>query len=75
MERYINIMINEVNNSRDLYLNCYSPMNRHLIKHPILVKMGDKLFIGNLQGDVLLNVEEFEDIKVTRKDGYGGNFH
>lgn len=72
MEEYLKDMIKMVNNSDELYLNCYMPMNRHLIRRPMLVKVGEQLFIGNTANNVLINVSKVEDIKVTEKENYGG---
>lgn len=72
MEEFLKAMIKKVNNSDDLYLNCFMPMNRHLISKPILVKNKEKLFVGDKNKKVLINVEMCDDIKVTRKENYGG---
>lgn len=75
MKEYLKSMIERVNDNDDLYLNCYSPMNRHLIRNPVLVEMEGQLFIGNKWKQILINVAKFEDIKITRKENYGGNFY
>lgn len=72
MEEYLKDMIKMVNKSNKLYLNCYMPMNRHLIRRPMLVKVGEQLFIGNTANNVLINISKVEDIKVTEKENYGG---
>lgn len=72
MEEFLKAMIKKVNDSDDLYLNCFMPMNRHLIRRPILVKNKEKLFVGDKNKKVLINVEMCDDIKVTRKENYGG---
>lgn len=72
MEEFLKKMIKKVNDSDELYLNCFMPMNRHLIRRPILLKNGKKLFIGDENKKVLINVELCDDIKITKKENYGG---
>lgn len=72
MEEYLKNMCNIVIKSDDLYLNCYMPFNRHLVKRPMLIKIDEELYIGNTKNTVLINISKVEDIKVTEKENYGG---
>jgi len=74
MKDYLKRLIRRVNLSKELYLNCYAPFNRVMIKSPCLIEMDGQCYIGNKYGEVFVNINQFETITVTKKENYGGDY-